>query len=69
MYNQYLSSNTIPNHYYFYFNLTFQADVDNNGFVDKKEFLDLVQKKSVHLSETQQNTIKEYLKVSNKKYS
>ena len=68
MYSQNLSSITILNNY-FYSNLTFQADVDNNGFVDKKEFLDLVQKKSVHLSETQQNTIKEYLKVSNKKYS
>ena len=63
MYSQNLSSITILNNY-FYSNLTFQADVDNNGFVDKKEFLDLVQKKSVHLSETQQNTIKEYLKVS-----
>ena len=45
--------------------MIFQADVNKDGFVDKQEFMDLIKKKCVHLSDQQEETVKEYLKVTN----
>ena len=40
-----------------------KADVNKDGLIDKKEFLDLVQNKGLVLSRQQQNVMRQYLKV------
>ena len=40
-----------------------KADVNKDGLIDKKEFLDLVQNKGLVLSKQQQNVMRQYLKV------
>ena len=43
--------------------LVAKADVNKDGLIDKKEFLDLVQNKGLVLSKQQQNVMRQYLKV------